>query len=557
MRGGALRHRSNPDCQCRPCIVDRVDRGCDNPPRCAAAAARIVAKLKPKWNPWHPHTKDSLTLTKNRIEGNQVAREEGEKITFNPTVTDRSLVSGFRVFAEEWENGVRAVRPERPFAAEDEAVVVYTDGSCVDNGLATARAGSGIWFGEGDARNGSERVPGTDQSNQIAEMYAVTMAHRATPPFVPLHVVSDSKYVVDGLTRWLPKWEENGWIGVANQCQIKEVAALLRSRSAPTTFQWVKGHSRVRGNEEADRLAAEGAEKPAPFTPMHLPPPTRYLRQGASLACMTQRLAYRGIKQQQTRKLLQKTADALDQAIGKVQEMTGRQNTAQALWKAIRKDPIERRVRDFLWKTAHRAYKIGSFWSSIPAFEGRATCGVCGTEDSMEHILAECTAPGQARMWELAKELLRKRNVHLPESASLGLYLGSPLIDLKGEDDRARPGASRLTKIVLAETAHTIWKTRCERVIGWEGQGRLHDDAQIRGTWYAAMDRRLQLDQQMTKKALAGQRTMDKEVVLRTWAGVVERRGDLPEDWTQLAGVLVGRQVDSLEPHTAVPVLRA
>ncbi|KAH9891236.1 hypothetical protein C8Q73DRAFT_651532, partial [Cubamyces lactineus] len=188
---GTPQHRPTLECECRPCIIDRVDRACENPARCVAAAGRMIAKLKPKWNPTVKLPADHLTLTKTRLEENCAARSDGDRITFNPTVSDASLAESFRVFTDERENGVHARRPVRAYVVEEEAVVVYTDGSCSDNGLATARAGSGVWFGEQDARNRGERVPGSDQSNQIAEIYAVTMAHRATPPFAPLHIVSD------------------------------------------------------------------------------------------------------------------------------------------------------------------------------------------------------------------------------------------------------------------------------------------------------------------------------------------------------------------------------
>ncbi|KAH9891237.1 ribonuclease H-like protein [Cubamyces lactineus] len=346
------------------------------------------------------------------------------------------------------------------------------------------------------------------------------MAHRATPPFAPLHIVSDSKYVVDGLTRWLEKWEEEGWIGTANRRQMMEAAALLRSRSAPTTFQWVKGHSRVRGNEEADRLAGEGANLPAPYAPAHPPPPTHFLRQGASLACMTQRLAYKGIRQRHAHEMHRKTTQHVDLAIEAVRATTGKQNVPRTWWKAIRRDPIERGVRDFLWKVAHNAYKVGPFWKNIPNCEARAQCSICGVEDSMTHILTECEAPGQGQMWDMAKALLERRKVCLPANASFGMYLGAPMMEIEDDNGKARPGTSRLTKIILSETAHAIWKARCERVIGWEGQNKTHDEGTIRRMWQAAIARRSELDQQMTKTALAGRRTMDEEVVRRTWEGV-------------------------------------
>ena len=128
------------------------------------------------------------------------------------------------------------------------------------------------------------------------------------------------------------------------------------------------------------------------------------------------------------------------------------------------------------------------------------------------------------------------------------------MLDLRDDDDKARPGASRLAKLVLTETAHAIWKTRCERVIG---QPRARGEGAIEHVWFAAIDNRLLLDQQLTRKALAGTRRIDKEVVLRTWAGVVERDGGLPEEWTDLAGVLVGRRIRHPEPHTAAARPRA
>ncbi len=49
-------------------------------------------------------------------------------------------------------------------------VIVYADGSCFGNGKEGARAGIGVYFGDGDPRNVSEPLPGDKQTNQRAEL---------------------------------------------------------------------------------------------------------------------------------------------------------------------------------------------------------------------------------------------------------------------------------------------------------------------------------------------------------------------------------------------------
>ncbi|KAI0656997.1 hypothetical protein C8Q70DRAFT_887487, partial [Cubamyces menziesii] len=186
-------HTQSAECGCRPCIEDRIDKGCDNPARCVRAAAKMIRKLHPKWRPERGESvKDGLTLTGARREQNEIARESDERITFDPSITQGApLASAFRVFTSRDQSKRPARRPPRPYQVDAEEVEVYTDGSCTNNGKGNARAGSGIWFGEGDPRNASERVPGSDQTNHTGEFHAVVMAHKAVPPFVPMHIVSD------------------------------------------------------------------------------------------------------------------------------------------------------------------------------------------------------------------------------------------------------------------------------------------------------------------------------------------------------------------------------
>ncbi|KAI0646182.1 RnaseH-domain-containing protein [Trametes meyenii] len=374
-------------------------------------------------------------------------------------------------------------------------------------------------------------------------MTQFVMATRAVPPFTALHVVSDSKYMINGLTKHLPEWEKKGWIGVANERIFQEAAAALRVRSAPTTFRWVKGHSGNRGNEEADRLAGIGALKPRPVVPANAPPQAKYIIPGASLQDMTQKRAYKGIKKWKGHTERAATARTLQRVQEETKRVTGTWTTAARAWKMLRKDPIQRKVRDFLWKSIHEAHKVGKYWKNIPGYENRATCNVCGAEDSMEHILTECNAPGQKEAWNLACAMLRKKGLTLG-TITLGIALGGHSITCKDENGHIQSGCTRLARIVISETAHLVWALRCERVIGWEHEPeKRHTTKEVEARWTQAMNKRLQMDRALTNKRAAGKRALAEEVVLETWRTTLQDENVFPHDWIKTPGVLVGRPI--------------
>ncbi len=533
-------HVQRHDCECRECEEDRVG-GCSNPHRCALAAERLLEKLKPKWSLVQNGNGDGLSLTRSRKRTNETARAEKGRIIFDPSVAQgASLAEVFRVFTDPSRDASEvATRLPRPFGIVQEETEVYTDGSATQNGAASAKAGSGVWFGPQDARNEGARVPYDEQTNQAAEIYAVVLAERKVPPFAPLHIVSDSKYVVDGLTTHLRGWENKGWIGVANAAPFCEVVAALRSRTAPTTLRWVKGHSNVRGNEEADKLASLGAELPRPFRPVSLPK-LRYLRNGASLAALTQSLAYRGVKRANLAKERRAVGRNMGEIARAILEASDIAPLASGVWGALRKDPVSRPIRDFLWKTIHGAQKVGTYWTHIPGFEERAVCAECGVTEDMEHILISCCASGPNLVWRITRKLLSKKAITVPQ-ISLGLALGAPLIVIRTEEGGVDQGATRAARMLLTEAAHVIWALRCERVIGWaDTPTRKHTESEIVNRLAAKLNRRIALDQGATNVRMHKKRAIKATKVKNTWKGILRNEHMLPDDWIGMQGVLVG-----------------
>lgn len=90
------------------------------------------------------------------------------------------------------------------------------------------------------------------------EITAVIQALKALrkPCCVVIH--TDSQYLKNGITRWIQRWKENGWVTsektpVKNRDLWEELELLIQSHRV--TWVWVKGHSGHRENERCDRIA--------------------------------------------------------------------------------------------------------------------------------------------------------------------------------------------------------------------------------------------------------------------------------------------------------------
>ena len=540
-------HRPDYTCCCEDCTNDR-ENGCENPQRCALEAQKRIQEISPKLHPLRPPNQDNLTksgpnrITNARTEAIEEDDDDDENpgIIFNPTVTVKSDLSDcFRIFVNPNKvMNVPAMRqpPPQGITIPEEEITVYTDGSCLNNGKRNAQCGSGVWFEDGSEHNCMIKIPGPSQSNQIGEIAAVITALGKVPNYAPLTIKTDSKYVINGLTKHLNDWEDQGWINVENKQWFKKAAYLLRRRTAKTTFKWVKGHNGELGNERSDQLAKQGAEKTVPDD-MKLEIPARFDPQGAKLAKITQAIAYKGIQESRHKTPRQSTVLNLEKVRSDIELYGGSQETDGAIWKHIRKSPIRPKIQQFFYKILHGSYKVGRYWLNIPDLEERCFCGTCRNDESMDHILTTCEHPARKLIWEMAKALWPHDENTWP-GISFGTIIGCNTLNVDTlqvkKDDSGQtqatkqhdPGATRLLKILISESAYLIWILRCERTI----RGTERSNKEVETAWRKAINRRLSEDKTTATKIL--RREQYTNIVTNTWdRALYKRHRNLPEDW--------------------------
>ncbi|NP_001089336.1 uncharacterized protein LOC734386 [Xenopus laevis] len=151
------------------------------------------------------------------------------------------------------------------YSSAGRSAEVYTDGCCSRNGQYGANGGIGVYWGPNDSRNVSARLEGR-QTNQRAEIEAAyTAAKQARNDNVThLEINTDSKFTIDGMTKWVPRWKENNWKTIDGRDVInKQDFQKLDKACENMDVKWnyVPGHSGNAGNEMADQLAKAGSSK--------------------------------------------------------------------------------------------------------------------------------------------------------------------------------------------------------------------------------------------------------------------------------------------------------
>lgn len=138
-------------------------------------------------------------------------------------------------------------------------VIIYTDGACRGN---PGKGGWGVilrYKGRIKELHGGER----DTTNNRMELMAAISSLEALKKPCVVHLYTDSKYVLDGITKWLPNWKKAGWKTAAkkpvkNEDLWQRLDLVIQTHTID--WRWVKGHSGNQGNERADALANLGVD---------------------------------------------------------------------------------------------------------------------------------------------------------------------------------------------------------------------------------------------------------------------------------------------------------
>jgi ribonuclease HI len=139
-------------------------------------------------------------------------------------------------------------------------VEAFTDGACLGN------PGPGGWAALLRAKGTEKLLSGGEAqtTNNRMELLAAISALEALTRPCKVTVTTDSRYVMQGIEEWVPRWISNGW-RTADKKPVKNQDLWQRLATAVAPHQvrwkWVKGHAGHVENERVDQAAREQAEQ--------------------------------------------------------------------------------------------------------------------------------------------------------------------------------------------------------------------------------------------------------------------------------------------------------
>ncbi len=180
-----------------------------------------------------------------------------------------TLLKGAIEAVEEAEVADGPLPAPLEIASEPDTIAVYSDGGCRGN------PGPGAYAFVAQLHSGEILAEGVDYeeltTNNKMELQGPLMALQRLHVLLPekgrdpllttIKVLTDSKYVVDGMKSWVPGWKARGWKKADNKAPENlsywQELDEIRNHFMEVKWEWVKGHAGHPQNEYCDRKANE------------------------------------------------------------------------------------------------------------------------------------------------------------------------------------------------------------------------------------------------------------------------------------------------------------
>ncbi|KZT57399.1 RnaseH-domain-containing protein [Calocera cornea HHB12733] len=381
-----------------------------------------------------------------------------------------------------------------PLGAPQPPVIIYTDGSSKNNGAENARVGAGAWCETNPEYNVCARLPGIEQTNQRGELAAILLALHKIPPTSPVVIRTDSLTSMNGLTTQASRWEDGGWIDTKNEDICVPILNILRSRTATTTFEWVKGHAGIRGNEEADRLAELGALRETPDAlPLARHPATTTL--GARLASLTFNQIYHHIIKWKVGKKTLPRQTVKDHLTLAQHAIAGRtphglyKPSTTSIWAGIWQPPFHSRCHDFLWKVTQTALKCGPYFSHFAPT--KSLCLQCDQLETAAHVIFDCPKPHVHQLWQETEALWDRLWPGIPwVPPNIHILRGLGAYTVRRTNGSTHSHPTHMYKVLVSTTAYQLWLHRNEKTF----QNRTAPQIELTRKWKHRLREQLQIE---------------------------------------------------------------
>lgn len=150
-------------------------------------------------------------------------------------------------------------------------IIIYTDGSSRGNPGPGGWGTVVVWNGNVNELGAGEKHTTNNRMELTAAIEGLSFVRDLGDAYT-IHLRTDSSYVINGITKWVAGWEQNGWRNskkeeVVNR-DLWEALALnvadLKMSGSTISWCYVAGHSGIPGNERVDEIATQCADGEKP-----------------------------------------------------------------------------------------------------------------------------------------------------------------------------------------------------------------------------------------------------------------------------------------------------